>query len=62
MTADEAHARTVSIDVLFGFVKDIARFRPDLKLIISGATLDAVRFSDYFDKAPIFKCLGEGFC
>lgn len=58
---DEAHERTVSTDVLFGLVKDIARFRPDLKLIISSATLDAVRFSDYFDNAPIFKVPGRRF-
>ncbi|KAK1362878.1 RNA helicase [Heracleum sosnowskyi] len=58
---DEAHERTVCTDVLFGLVKDIARFRPDLKLIISSATLDAVRFSDYFDNAPIFKVPGRRF-
>ncbi|KAL1810558.1 hypothetical protein ACET3Z_027548 [Daucus carota] len=58
---DEAHERTVCTDVLFGLVKDIARFRPDLKLIISSATLDAVRFSDYFDSAPIFKVPGRSF-
>ncbi|KAJ9567348.1 hypothetical protein OSB04_003314, partial [Centaurea solstitialis] len=52
---DEAHERTLSTDILFGLVKDIARFRPDLKLLISSATLDAEKFSDYFDSAPIFK-------
>ena len=40
-------------------VKDIARFRPDIKLLISSATLDAQKFSDYFDSAPIFNIPGR---
>ncbi|KAK4773357.1 hypothetical protein SAY87_028376 [Trapa incisa] len=56
---DEAHERTLSTDILFGLVKDIARFRPDLKLLISSATLDAEKFSDFFDMAPIFKFPGR---
>ncbi|KAL9243279.1 hypothetical protein vseg_017186 [Gypsophila vaccaria] len=56
---DEAHERTLSTDILFGLVKDVARFRPDLKLLISSATLDAEKFSDYFDVAPIFKIPGR---
>jgi pre-mRNA-splicing factor ATP-dependent RNA helicase DHX16 len=35
--------------------QDVARFRPDLKLLISSATLDAKKFSEYFDYAPIFR-------
>ncbi|KAL7192227.1 hypothetical protein ACSBR2_024134 [Camellia fascicularis] len=58
---DEAHERTLSTDILFGLVKDISRFRPDLKLLISSATLDAEKFSDYFDSAPIFKIPGRRF-
>ncbi|XP_029129068.1 pre-mRNA-splicing factor ATP-dependent RNA helicase DEAH1 isoform X2 [Cajanus cajan] len=56
---DEAHERTLSTDILFGLVKDIARFRPDLKLLISSATLDVETISDYFDSAPIFKIPGR---
>lgn len=56
---DEAHERTLHTDILFGLVKDIARFRPDLKLIISSATLDAKKFSDFFDGAPIFQIPGR---
>jgi pre-mRNA-splicing factor ATP-dependent RNA helicase DHX16 len=46
MIIDEAHERTLHTDVLFGLVKDIARFRPDLKLLISSATIDAEKFSE----------------
>ncbi|XP_013665117.3 pre-mRNA-splicing factor ATP-dependent RNA helicase DEAH1-like [Brassica napus] len=56
---DEAHERALSTDILFGLVKDIARFRPDLKLLISSATMDAEKFSDYFDTAPIFSFPGR---
>jgi len=56
---DEAHERTLHTYILFGLVKDIANFRPDLKLLISSATLDAEKFSDFFDGAPIFKIPGR---
>ena len=59
MMVDEAHERTLHTDVLFGLIKDIARFRPDIKLLISSATLDAQKFSDYFDDAPIFRIPGR---
>ena len=58
MIIDEAHERTLHTDILFGLVKDISRFRPDLKLLISSATLDAQKFSDFFDEAPIFRIPG----
>jgi len=59
MMIDEAHERTLHTDVLFGLVKDIARFRPDLKLLVSSATLAAEKFSAYFEDAPVFQFPGR---
>ena len=41
---DEAHERTLATDILMGLMKDVARRRPDLKIIVMSATLDAAKF------------------
>ncbi|KAJ5696326.1 hypothetical protein N7536_006738 [Penicillium majusculum] len=56
---DEAHERTVPTDIACGLLKDIAKARPDLKLLISSATMDAQKFQSYFDDAPIFNIPGR---
>ncbi|CAF4179974.1 unnamed protein product [Rotaria sp. Silwood2] len=58
---DEAHERTIHTDVLFGLMKQAVKKRSELKLIVTSATLDSVKFSEYFFKAPIFTIPGRTF-
>ncbi|XP_022791850.1 ATP-dependent RNA helicase DHX8-like [Stylophora pistillata] len=58
---DEAHERGINTDVLFGLMKKTVEKRSDLKLIVTSATLDAVKFSTYFFEAPIFTIPGRTF-
>lgn len=48
---DEAHERTIHTDVLFGLLKKAIKKRDDFKLIVTSATLDSVKFSQYFFEA-----------
>ena len=56
---DEAHERTLATDILLGLLKDILKKRPSLKTIIMSATLDAKKFQDYFDGAPLLSVPGR---
>jgi ATP-dependent helicase HrpA len=56
---DEAHERSLNIDFLLGILKRVLPRRPDLKLVISSATLDVERFSSFFDHAPIVSVPGR---
>lgn len=56
---DEAHERSLNIDFLLGYLKRILPKRPDLKLIITSATIDLERFSKHFDDAPVIEVSGR---
>lgn len=56
---DEAHERTLSTDVLMGLLKEIMVKRPDLKIVVMSATLDALKFQSYFNDAPLLKVPGR---
>ncbi|XP_031270199.1 probable pre-mRNA-splicing factor ATP-dependent RNA helicase DEAH5 [Pistacia vera] len=58
---DEAHERTINTDVLFGLLKQLVKRRPDLRLIVTSATLDAEKFSGYFFNCNIFTIPGRTF-
>src|SRR5690554_305126 len=63
---DEAHERSLNIDFLLGYIKQILPRRPDLKVIITSATIDVNRFSQYFadasgQDAPVFEVEGRSF-
>ena len=56
---DEAHERSLNIDFLLGYIKQLLPRRPDLKVIITSATIDLERFSKHFDNAPIIEVSGR---
>ena len=56
---DEAHERSLNIDFLLGYVKQLMVKRPDLKIIITSATIDPQRFSKHFDNAPVIEISGR---
>ena len=56
---DEAHERSLNIDFLLGYLKTILPQRPDLKVIITSATIDLERFSAHFDNAPVIEVSGR---
>ena len=56
---DEAHERSLNIDFLLGYLKQLLPRRPDLKVIITSATIDAERFSQHFNGAPVLEVSGR---
>ena len=56
---DEAHERSLNIDFLLGYLKKLIHRRPELKVIITSATIDPERFSRHFDNAPVFEVSGR---
>jgi len=58
---DEAHERSLNIDFLLGYLKQLLPKRPDLKVIITSATIDTERFSKHFNNAPVIEVSGRTF-
>jgi len=58
---DEAHERSLNIDFLLGHLKQVLPRRPDLKVIVTSATIDADRFANHFDGAPVIQVSGRMF-
>jgi ATP-dependent helicase HrpA len=58
---DEAHERSLNIDFLLGYLKQLLRKRRDLKVIVTSATIDTERFSQHFDDAPVVNVEGRGY-
>ena len=58
---DEAHERSLNIDFILGFIKQVLPKRPDLKVIITSATIDVKRFSKHFNDAPTVEVSGRSF-
>jgi len=58
---DEAHERSLNIDFLLGYLKQLVRKRPDLKLVITSATIDTERFAKHFGGAPVLSVEGRSF-
>ncbi len=58
---DEAHERSLNIDFLLGYLKQLLPKRPDLRVIITSATIDTEKFSHHFDEAPIIEVSGRGY-
>lgn len=56
---DEAHERSLNIDFLLGYLKQLLPKRPDLKIIVTSATIDADRFSRHFNGAPVIEVSGR---
>lgn len=61
MIIDEAHERSLHTDIILTLIKDVCKERDSMKVIISSATLEAEKFSEYFDGAPIIKIPGRRF-
>ena len=58
---DEAHERSLNVDFLLGYIKRLLPRRPDLKVIITSATIDTARFSAHFDNAPVVEVSGRSY-
>src|SRR6185437_8496731 len=58
---DEAHERSLNIDFLLGYLKRLALKRPELKIIVTSATIDTARFAEHFGGAPVVEVEGRAY-
>lgn len=58
---DEAHERSLNVDFLLGYLKQLLPKRPELKVIVTSATIDTERFSKHFNDAPVIEVSGRGY-
>ncbi len=61
LIVDEAHERSLNIDFILGYLKRLLPARPDLKLVVTSATIDTARFSAHFDQAPVIEVSGRSY-
>ena len=61
LIVDEAHERSLNVDFILGYLKQLLPRRPDLKVVITSATIDVERFSQHFDGAPIVEVSGRSY-
>lgn len=59
IVVDEAHERSLNIDFLLGYLRTLVELRPDLKVVITSATIDAEKFSVHFNHAPVIEVSGR---
>ena len=59
IVVDEAHERSLNIDFLLGYLRTLVELRPELKVVITSATIDAEKFSAHFGKAPVIEVSGR---
>src|SRR5688572_16960686 len=56
---DEAHERSLNVDFLLGYLKRLVKVRPELKVVVTSATIDTQRFSEFFEGAPVIEVSGR---
>ena len=61
LIVDEAHERSLNVDFILGYLKRLLPARPDLKVVITSATIDTERFSAHFDGAPVIQVSGRSY-
>jgi len=59
LIVDEAHERSLNVDFILGYLKQLLPRRPDLKVVVTSATIDTGRFSEHFDEAPVVEVSGR---